>query len=194
MICGSRDEGGEKTSARLARVQGSFPIFAACPPRKRSRWLAQSLMLRRLPEFGLHSMDDKVTAFLRRYEAMGLEGTPASPDEVAALEHQLGMKFPGAYKAFLFILGRDGGSDFIGSDCTIRHLPNLRRGAEDLLRRCGSQYTLPAKAFVFLMHQGYSFFYFVADQTSDDPAVYGYLESDPAPVKKSDSFTAWLTL
>src|SRR5436190_23038579 len=128
-------------------------------------------------------MDDNVAAFIRRYEAMGLEGTPACPEEVAALEEELGARFPAAYKAFLFILGRDGGSDFVGSDCTIRHLPHLRGGADELLRRCGSQDTLPERAFVFLMHQGYSFFYFVADQTSEDPPVYAYLEGDPAPVK-----------
>jgi SMI1-KNR4 cell-wall len=139
-------------------------------------------------------MDDTVAAFITRYEAMGLEGTPANSEEVAALEQELGVRFPAAYKAFLFILGRDGGSDFIGSDCTIRHLPELRGGAEDLLRRCGSQFTLPKKAFVYLMHQGYNFFYFLADQTSEDPAVFAYLEGDPAPVKKSESFSAWLAL
>jgi hypothetical protein len=139
-------------------------------------------------------MDDKVAAFVERYEAIGLEGTPASPEEVAGLEQQLGVKFPAAYKAFLLILGRDGGSDFIGSDCTISHLPKLRGWDENLLQRCGSLYTLPELAFVYLMHQGYSFFYFVADQTSEDPAVYAYLEGDPAPVKKADSFTAWLNL
>jgi hypothetical protein len=139
-------------------------------------------------------MDKIVAQFVRLYEAMGLEGAPASSEEVAALEQQLGVKFPAAYKAFLFILGRDGGSDFIGSDCTVRQLPKLRGWAEDLLRRCGSQYALPEKAVVYLMHQGYSFFYFVADQTSDDPEVHAYLEGDPAPVKKAESFTAWLTL
>jgi SMI1 / KNR4 family (SUKH-1) len=108
-------------------------------------------------------MDEKVAAFVRRYEAMGLRGTPASPEEIAALEQQLGVRLPAAYKAFLFILGRDGGTDFIGSDCTIRRLPKLREWAQDLLRRCGSPYMLPDTAFVFMMHQGYSFFYFVAD-------------------------------
>jgi hypothetical protein len=139
-------------------------------------------------------MNDNVAAFVRRYAAMGLEGTPATPEEVEALERQQGKKLPSAYKAFLFILGRDGGADFIGSDCTISHLPELRGKAEDLLRDCGSQHTLPEKAFVYLMHQGYSFFYFVADQVSEDPPVYAYLEGDPAPVKKAESFTGWLTL
>jgi hypothetical protein len=139
-------------------------------------------------------MDDKVTTFITRFEAMGLEGAPASPEEVAALEKQLGVTFPAAYKAFLLILGRDGGSDFIGSDCTICQLPGLRAGAEDLLQRSGSQYTLPEKAFVFLMHQGYFFVYFLADQTSEDPPVFAYREGDPAPVKKAESFSAWLAL
>jgi hypothetical protein len=139
-------------------------------------------------------MDDTVAAFITRYESMGLQGTPASQEEVAALERQLGMEFPAAYKAFLLILGRDGGPDFIGSDCSIRVLPGLRRGAEDLLRRSGSQYTLPEKAVVFLMHQGYYFVYFLADQTSEDPAVFAYGEGDPAPAKKAESFSAWLAL
>jgi hypothetical protein len=139
-------------------------------------------------------MDDKVAAFITRFEAMGLEGTPASPEEVAALEKQLGVKFPAAYTAFLLVLGRDGGSDFIGSDCTIRHLPALREGADNLLRRSGSQYTLPKEAFVFLMHQGHYFVYFLADQTSEDPPVFAYLEGDAAPVKKAPSFSAWLAL
>jgi hypothetical protein len=111
-------------------------------------------------------MDDKVAAFITRYEAMGLEGTPASPEQVEALEQQQGVKFPVAYKAFLLILGCDGGSDFIGSDCTIRHLPGLRAGAEDLLKRSGSQCTLPEKAVVFLMHQGYYSVCFLPDRAS----------------------------
>lgn len=138
-------------------------------------------------------MDDNVAEFVGRYEAMGLEGTPASPEEVASLEQEYAAKLPAAYKAFLFILGRDGGSDFIGSDCTIHHLPKLRGWAEDLLRRSGSEYELPERAFVFLMHQGYSFFYFVVDQASEDPPVYAYREGEPAPSKKAESFTACLS-
>jgi hypothetical protein len=143
---------------------------------------------------GMALMDEKVEAFIARYQGMGLEGTPASREEVVALEKELGVTFPAAYKAFLFVLGRDGGSDFIGSDCTTRHLPGLRGGADDLLRRNGTPFTLPEKAVVFLMHQGYYFVYFLADQRSEDPPVFAYLEGDPAPVKKAESFSAWLAL
>jgi hypothetical protein len=139
-------------------------------------------------------MDDPVATFITRYKALGLDGTPASMEEVSALEQEMGLTLPAAYKAFLLILGRDGGPDFVGSDCTIRHLPCLRAGAEDLLRQCGSRYTLPEQALVYLMHQGYYFVYFLADGVSEDPPVFAYLEGDPAPVEKAESFSAWLKL
>jgi hypothetical protein len=73
-------------------------------------------------------------------------------------------------------------------------VPRLRAGAEDLLRRCGSRDTLPEPALVYLMHQGYYFVYVLADRASEDPPVFSYLEGDPAPVEKAESFSAWLVL
>lgn len=137
---------------------------------------------------------DNVAAYIARFEAMGLTGDPATALEVTELEKQLGLTFPTAYKAFLLLLGRDGGPDFKGSDCTIRHLPALRKGAEELLRTSDSPFELPEKAVVFLMHQGYFFAYFVADLASADPPVFGYREYEPAPVRQAESFSAWLAL
>jgi hypothetical protein len=151
-------------------------------------------MLPRLADGKVMLMDDTVAAFVARYKAMGLKGTPATPQEVTALEQQLGVVFPAAYKAFLFILGRDGGPDFIGLDCTIRHLPSLREGAEELLQEFGSPFPLPEKAVVFLMNQGYYFVYFVAEQMMEDPPVFAYLEGHSMPVQKADTFSAWLAL
>jgi hypothetical protein len=139
-------------------------------------------------------MDDKVASYMARYKAMGLEGTPATAQAVAALEKQLGLTFPVAYRAFLLILGRDGGPDFTGFDCSIRVVPKLREWAEELLAECGSPFVLPANAVVFLMNQGYYFVYFLADRGSDDPAVYAYLEGQQAPDQKAESFSAWLQL
>jgi hypothetical protein len=42
---------------------------------------------------------------------------------------------------------------------------------------------LPNKAFVFFMHQGYQFMYFIADSSSDDPPVFYYLEGEPTTVQ-----------
>lgn len=133
-------------------------------------------------------------AFVSRLVALGLTGTPATLAEVEGLEQQFNVKLPAAYTAFLLILGRDGGPDFIGSDCTIRHLPGLRVAAEELIKKSGSQFQLPRKPVVFLMHQGYSFVYFVADETSEDPPVFFYQEGDAAPMKKAERFTDWLLL
>ena len=139
-------------------------------------------------------MDELVTALVLRYRESGLTGTPALPEEVEALERKLGVAFPAAYKAFLLILGRDGGPDFVGSDCTIGHVPKLREGAEELLQSCGSPFRLPESVVVFLMHQGYVFAYFIADGRSEDPPVFFYLEGDSAPVQKAETFSAWLQL
>jgi hypothetical protein len=137
---------------------------------------------------------EAVADFVERYRALGLTGTPAAAQEVEALGRQLGVVLPAAYQAFLLILGRDGGPEFIGSDCTVRHVPALQRGAVELLRRGGSPAILPEKAVVFLMHQGYSFFHFVADGKADDPPVFRYCEGEPAPSCVAASFSAWLRL
>lgn len=68
------------------------------------------------------------------------------------------------------------------------HLPDLREIAEQLLQE-NNQPPLPAQAFVFLMHQGYQFLYFVADGKNDDPPVYGYLEGEQGIVKKFEHFS-----
>jgi hypothetical protein len=132
--------------------------------------------------------------FVSHYTDLGLTGSPASTEEVELLEKQLGVSFPAAYKAFLFILGRDGGPDFVGSDCTVRWLPELRQAADRLLQQCGSPFKLPENAVVFLMHQGYFFVYFVADGINQDPPVYGYREGAPQPSLIAASFSEWLQL
>jgi hypothetical protein len=139
-------------------------------------------------------MDETVASFVARFKAMGLTGSPATAQEVGALERKLGLTFPAAYKAFLLILGGDGGPDFTGFDCTIHHLPVLREWAAELLRGSGSPFELPERTVVFLMNQGYYFVYFVADERSEDPPVFDYLEGNSKPEKKADSLSAWLAM
>jgi hypothetical protein len=67
-------------------------------------------------------------------------------------------------------------------------MPDLHRAADTLLREDG-QPLLPKNAFVFLMHQGYHFMYFIADGQSDDPPVYYYLEGELRMVRKFDRFS-----
>jgi hypothetical protein len=115
-------------------------------------------------------MSDAVAAFLERYRELGLDGSPNAPGDVAQLEKEAGVPLPAAYKAYLLIAGQQPSTAWVGSDCTIQHLPKLSGWAEHLLS-VNHQPALPKQAFVFIMHQGYQFKYFIADGRSDDPPV-----------------------
>jgi hypothetical protein len=133
-------------------------------------------------------MSGATTAFLERFRSVGLHGSPCSAFEVEELERNAGLPLPAAYRAYLLIAGRQPPSAWVGTDCTVSHLPELRGWAEDLLRE-GGQPSLPPDAFVFLMHQGYQFMYFLADGCSDDPPVFYYLEGEPQVVRKFERFS-----
>ncbi len=133
-------------------------------------------------------MADLVGEYLERFRLLGLDGSPCSASEVERVEEVLGVSLPPAYKAYLRIAGREPPAAWVGSDCTVRHLEGLREAAEHLLRD-GGQPPLPAEALVFCMHQGYQFFYVIADGCSDDPAVFYYLEGEPGVVRRFERFS-----
>lgn len=133
-------------------------------------------------------MDDMVRSYLKRYRSLGLDGTPCKASEVNRLEQECGLPLPAAYRAYLLIAGHEPPAAWVGSDCAARHLPTLRNAAGQLLRESG-QPPLPPGAFVFLMHQGYQFFFFVADGHTDDPPVYHYLEREPEVVREFERFS-----
>ncbi len=66
---------------------------------------------------------------------------------------------PASYKAYLLMAGRRPPRGWLGTDCTVGELADVRVWAEEVLRENG-QPPLPAQAFVFMMHQGYQFYYF----------------------------------
>ena len=127
-------------------------------------------------------------SFLERFRSLGLIRSPCSASEVERLQNDCGLPLPAAYKAYLLIAGQAPPSAWVGSDRAVRHLPSLRAAAETILRESGRP-PLPTEAFVFLLHQGYQFFYFVADGRSDDPEVFYYLEGEPAVVRRFDRFS-----
>jgi hypothetical protein len=133
-------------------------------------------------------MDVTVADYLEHYRSMGLGGSPCSAAEVAEVARGSGVVFPAAYTAYLLTSGRRPPSSWVGSDCTIDCLPKLGGWAEKLLAENGLP-ALPSQAFVFLLHQGYQFFYFVADGTTDDPPVFYYLEGEPTVVWKFERFS-----
>ena len=133
-------------------------------------------------------MNDAVHDFVDRFRALGLRGGPATEPEIDYLEQSSHLRLPASYKAYLLIAGREPPDAWVGSNCLLRDLPGLREAAEQLLRDNG-QPPLPEDAFVFIMHQGYQFFYFIADGKQDDPPVFYYLEGEPAVVRRFERFS-----
>lgn len=96
---------------------------------------------------------------------------------------------PGTYKVFLRALGGDAGEFLRGSAFRCKELELVNVGARALAAE--SNLTLPDDAFVFFMHQGYQFSFFLLDG-DEDPQVYGFLEGDAALQPRGVSFSQWL--
>lgn len=114
-----------------------------------------------------------------------------SQSEVDGLEKTFGHTLPKAYREYLLSVGHSAGSFLAGTDTFFRHLPLLADEATELLNESLPESKLPPKAFVFYMHQGYEFGFFLIDD-GDDPAVYQYIEGDDSPKIVWNSFTDYL--
>lgn len=112
-----------------------------------------------------------------RLAAAGLSATASgcSDTDLALAEQDLGVKLPAAYATFLLRFGENSGGFMQGSDLSCRDLAQINRVGRKLVHDAGS--ALPDSAFVFLMHQGYQFVYFVIDE-SDDPQVHLFDEGE----------------
>ncbi|OKP93196.1 hypothetical protein A3842_00690 [Paenibacillus sp. P3E] len=100
--------------------------------------------------------------------------------EVGRCEQSIGFVLPFQYREFLLTIGHDAGLLFQGTDILFRNVENLlelRKEAEDLLEENEETFSLPSDAFVFSMHQGYEFNYFVISE-GNDPPVYQYVEGN----------------
>ena len=104
-----------------------------------------------------------------------LVGCTAS--EISKFEQELGISLPKAYQEFLLEMGHGAGQFLRGSDCFFKHLPYLREWAIDLLEENNFPQPLPNDAFVFFMHQGYQFSFFILSE-GDDPPIYSYCEGE----------------
>ncbi len=114
--------------------------------------------------------------------------------EIEIIEKDFDCKLPGAYVALLKRIGRNPGGLMTGLDFAFPELLSFRRIAnallEDLEDDEAVDLELDERDFVFLMIQGYQFFFFRAGD-SDDPAVFFYDDDDPSFRKISGSFVEW---
>jgi hypothetical protein len=101
--------------------------------------------------------------------------------EVETLERNLNASLPDDYKLFLRTCGH-GVDDFMkGSDFKYGELSDLQEAAHELIDESNAT-TIPVGSFVFLMHQGYQFYFL------NETGVYYYMEGDPSYEKRHDSF------
>jgi hypothetical protein len=131
-------------------------------------------------------------SFIDRYRHRGLTGGLMDSASIARLEEHLGLPIPPAYRAYLGIAGASPPPELVGSDCHADCLFKLHDWAIELLKESGNPFPLPDDAIVFLMHQGYQFFYFHADGVTDDPPVYYYFENRLEPERPYERFSDWV--
>ena len=114
-------------------------------------------------------------ACLRRMKTF--EGCTES--EVAHAEKQLGVRFPAVFRAYLLLMGKARGQLLCGSAVARADtFAEFRSEADQLLRESSVNDPLPSNAVVFVVHQGYTFLYFLADPEFDTP-IYQYIEGNP---------------
>jgi hypothetical protein len=125
-------------------------------------------------------MNSRIEQLAVEIVSRGLAAPPdlhgCEPDEIEALQRKFAITLPETYCDWLRIMGRGAGQYLKGSDAFYPTLLELRDFAEELLVEDGKPFSLPQDAFVFLMHQGYTFLYFLTVPHNPDPPVVHYAE------------------
>lgn len=104
------------------------------------------------------------------------EFKPCTEQEIRALEQELGVQLPAAYREFLLLMGHDGGDVLSGTRCFYADLTRIQDWSRTLLTSNHVATPLPADAFIFL-YTGYQFLFFRTTEGADPP-VYSYTEGD----------------
>lgn len=118
---------------------------------------------------------------------------PCSVEQVEELENKAGANLPAVYKQFLTTMGVSADKFMLGSSCFWDELPDLKQGAKELLLENNFK-ELPDNAFVFWMHQGYQFAFFIMGQ-GDNPTVYYYNETEnQTDFRKDGSLTEFYSI
>ncbi|MEO6229684.1 MAG: hypothetical protein ABJB11_16150 [Ferruginibacter sp.] len=102
-------------------------------------------------------------------------------DKLSEIVNECHILFPQVYRDFYELCSFSIPDSFVGTDLINNHsYSDLNNGAVELLKENGIYNFLESDHFVFMMHQGYMFWYFKANGDSD-PIVYGYYEGKFKP-------------
>jgi hypothetical protein len=113
-------------------------------------------------------------------------------EEVQSIEARFSIRLPKCYRDFLVVMGRTAGEFLVGTDYSFPKMLEFRKGAEELIQTCQSNFKLSSTAFVFMFHQGYTFLFFDCHGDPDDPPVLMFTETGNEPREVANSFSSWL--
>ncbi|WP_203296722.1 SMI1/KNR4 family protein [Luteirhabdus pelagi] len=105
-------------------------------------------------------------------------------DKLIELEKRLRISLPLIYKRFFLECEKAIPKNLIGTDL-YNQRSDLKEWALELLEEDNAENFLTEKDFVFMMHQGYMFWYFRANGT-ENPNVFYYREMSLEPDKLTD--------
>jgi hypothetical protein len=97
-------------------------------------------------------------------------------DRLSQYEQEFGAKLPIAFKNFYYSCNSAIPHKLVGTDLINRN-PELKKWAIEILHENKIFDTLDDNDFVFMMHQGYMFWYFKVDG-DENPVVYGFSETE----------------
>jgi hypothetical protein len=100
------------------------------------------------------------------------------------IEHKLNVAFPMIYKNFYLKCQKSVPRNMDGIDL-YHDKKELKEWALELLEEDNAENFLTDNDFVFMMHQGYMFWYFKLDGT-ENPIVYFYREMSLKPNRLTD--------
>ena len=101
-------------------------------------------------------------------------------DKLTELENKNHILLPKVYKDFYALCSLSIPDNLIGTDLWNNSHFDLNEAAIELLQENDIENFLQRDDFVFMMHQGYMFWYFTAN-SDPDPIVFGYYEGRTKP-------------
>ena len=120
-------------------------------------------------------------AILLEKYAFARKAKGCSTSEILSLEARLKVQLPEDYKLFLSFCGHGVTSFLAGSSFVYEKLLDIRDAAEELVSESGAT-PLPDNSIVFVMHQGYQFYFL------NKEGAYYYMEGRSEFEKRYSSF------